>query len=329
MSHRLRQHVVLTCVVLTVAFAAVWIGPELISPIAAWNDESVRSIVLETSAPRVCAAIAVGAALGAAGALLQALLRNPLADPALLGVSGGAALGAAGVLTLAGGAELLRGIALPVPLAAFVGASICMLLLQGFGTVRGVTRLSAIVLAGVGINALVGALIGLLMAFSDDGALRNTTFWLFGTLTRADWPSLMPLAIALPLALLVAEARSTALDQYQLGDREARQLGLGVGGLRWLGMSFACLLTALAVAVAGIVGFVGLLAPPFARLLSGAEHGGRILDSALFGALLLVLADTGARTLIAPAEIPIGLITAILGAPFFLFALRRELGREP
>jgi iron complex transport system permease protein len=328
-SHRLRQHVVLAGLILTAALGALWIGPELISPLAAWEDASVRREILEASAPRACAALAVGAALGAAGALLQALLRNPLADPALLGLSGGAALGGAGVLTLAGGAELARGIALPVPLAAFAGTAVCMLLLWRFGRVRGVVRLSAVVLAGVGVNALVGALIGLLMAFSDDQALRDTTFWLFGTLTRADWPSLLPLAIAVPLAILVAEVRATALDQYQLGDREARQIGLGVGSLRWLGLGLACLLTALAVAVAGIVGFVGLIVPYLARTLSGPEHGGRILDSALFGALLLLLADVGARTLVAPAEIPIGLITALLGAPFFLLALRRELGREP
>lgn len=325
----MRRHVVLTFVVVAAALGALWIGPVLVSPTAAWEDEASRRIILELRAPRICAALAVGAALGAAGALLQALLRNPLADPALLGVSGGAALGAASVLTLAGGVELAAGIALPVPMAAFVGAAVCTLLVWRLGAVRGVVRLSAIVLAGVAVNALAGALVGLLMAFSDDAALRNTTFWLFGTLTRADWLSLVPLAVAVPIAIFVAESRSTALDQYQLGDREARQLGLGVGGLQWLGMSLACLLTALAVAVAGIVGFVGLMVPHFVRLLSGPEHGGRILDSALVGALLLLVADAGARTLVAPAEIPIGLITALLGAPFFLLVLRHELGREP
>lgn len=330
MNPRLRRHVVLTCIVVSAALGALWIGPVLVTPMEVWEDEAARRIILELRAPRICAAIAVGAALGAAGALLQALLRNPLADPALLGVSGGAALGAAGVLTLVGGAELMAaGISLPVPLAAFAGATVCTLLVWRLGAVRGVVRLSAIILAGVAVNALSGALVGMLMAFSDDTALRSTTFWLFGTLTRADWLALLPLAVAVPLSILVAETRATALDQYQLGAREARQLGLGVGSLQWLGMGLACLLTALAVAVAGIVGFVGLMVPHFVRLLSGPEHGGRILDSALAGALLLLVADAGARTLAAPAEIPIGLITALIGAPFFLLVLRHELAREP
>lgn len=329
MNPRLRRHVVLTGIVLAAALGALWIGPVLVSPTAAWEDEAARRIVLELRAPRICAALAVGAALGAAGALLQALLRNPLADPALLGVSGGAALGAAGVLTLAGGAELLSGVALPVPLAAFFGAAVCTGLVWRLGAVRGVVRLSAIVLAGVAVNALAGALVGLLMAFADDAALRETTFWLFGTLTRADWITLAPLAVAVPVAVTIMELRSTALDQYQLGDREARQLGLGVRGLQWLGLALSCLLTGLAVAVAGIVGFVGLMVPHFVRLLSGPEHGGQVLDSALTGALLLLVADAAARTLAAPAEIPIGLVTALVGAPFFLALLRHELHHEP
>ena len=326
-ARRWRRHLLLALVVVACALGALWIGPVFVTPGAVLEDEAARQIVLELRAPRICAALAVGGALGAAGALLQALLRNPLADPALLGVSGGAALGAAAVLTLAGSLDLLAG--LPVPVAAFLGAAAATGLVWRLGSVRGIVRLSAILLAGVAVNALAGALVGLLMAFSDDSALRNTTFWLFGTLTRADFPSLVPLAVALPVTVVVAELRSTALDQYQLGDREARQLGLGVGALQWLGMVLACLLTALAVAVAGIVGFVGLMVPHLVRLLSGPEHGGRMLDSALAGGLLLLLADALARTLVAPAEIPIGLLTALLGAPFFLLVLRHELGRQP
>jgi iron complex transport system permease protein len=313
--------------VIAAALGALWIGPVLVSPAAVLDDETARRIVLELRAPRVVAALLVGGGLGAAGALLQALLRNPLADPALVGVSGGAALGAATVLTITGAGAFAATV--PVPLAAFSGAALTTLLVWRLGAVRGVMRTSAILLAGVAVNTLAGALVGLLMAFADDTALRETTFWLFGTLTRADWLTLAPLAVAVPVAITIMELRSTALDQYQLGDREARQLGLGVAGLQWLGLALACLLTALAVAVAGIVGFVGLMVPHFVRLLAGPGHAGQALDSALAGALLLLVADAAARTLAAPAEIPIGLVTALIGAPFFLALLRHELGHEP
>lgn len=306
-------------------FFALWIGPVTVSPAALLEDPVARTIVFELRLPRILAAALIGAALGAAGALLQALLRNPLADPALIGVSGGAALGAACMLAIGGSSSVALG--LPVPVAAFVGALAATLLVWRLGAVRGQLQLSAILLAGIAINTLAGALVGLLLTFANDPVLRATTFWLFGSLTEVRWPTLILLALLVPPAVFHLERRAVALDVYQLGDIEARHAGTDVRRLQWEGVILASLLTGLAVASAGIIGFIGLMVPHFMRLLGGPGHGGRFLQSALGGALLLLIADAFARTAAAPAEIPVGLLTALLGAPFFLFILRRELSR--
>ena len=307
---------------LLAALVALWIGPAEITPRTLWEDEAARRVVLELRLPRILAALLVGAGLATAGALLQALLRNPLSDPAILGVSGGAALGAASILTLGAAA------AFPVPLAAFVGAVFTTLAVWRLGSVDGAVRPSSLLLAGVAVNALAGASVGLMLVFADDGALRSTTFWLFGTLNRATLGALIPLAIAVPLVLVYAERRAIQLDQYQLGEREARQAGLGVRRLQWTGLGLACLLTALAVAVAGVVGFVGLMVPHLLRLRApDGGHRHLLLGSALGGGLLLLAADIFARTVAQPAELPIGLITALLGAPFFLVLLRGQARR--
>ncbi|HSG89505.1 MAG TPA: iron ABC transporter permease [Pseudomonadales bacterium] len=313
------------------AVGALWIGPVLVSPLDLLDDPVARTILFDLRAPRVLGAVLIGGALGTAGVLLQALLRNPLADPALLGVSGGGALGAALALAAAATAgAALSPWSLPVPLAAFVGALGAVLLVSRLGAVGGRLQLAAVLLAGIAVNTLAGALVGLLLAFGDDATLRSTSFWLFGSLTRLAWPTLLPLVLLLPPALWYLERRAADLDLYQLGDREAGHAGLAVRRLQWQGLVIGALLTGLAVAVAGIIGFVGLMVPHLVRLVSGPSHRGRIRDSALAGALLLLIADAAARTVAAPAEIPLGLVTALLGAPFFMLLLRRELrGRTP
>lgn len=318
-----RTRWVLPCITVLVAFGVLWVGPVFVTPLSLLEDPVSRTIVLELRLPRIVGALLIGGALGAAGVLLQALLRNPLADPALLGVSGGAALGAALVLAFTGASTL--GLLLPVPIAAFVGALAAALLVWRLGSVRGHLHLSAVLLAGIAVNTLAGALVGLLLAFGDDATLRSTSFWLFGSLTRIGWIALLPLAVLLVPALILLERRSSDLDLYQLGDREARHAGLAVTRLQWLLLVVSALLTALAVALAGIVGFVGLMVPHLVRLVSGASHQGRVRDSALTGAMLLLVADALARTAAAPAEIPLGLVTALIGAPFFLLLLRRTL----
>lgn len=318
-----RTRWVLPAITLLVAVGALWIGPVAVLPAQLLDDPVARTILFELRLPRVVGALLIGGALGAAGVLLQALLRNPLADPALLGVSGGAALGAALVLAFTGASTL--GLLLPVPLAAFGGALTAALLVWRLGSVRGHLHLSAVLLAGIAVNTLAGALVGLLLAFGDDATLRSTSFWLFGSLTRVGWIALLPLAVLLVPALILLERRGRDLDLYQLGDREAGHAGLAVPRLQWLLLVASALLTALAVSLAGIVGFVGLMVPHLVRLVSGPSHEGRIRDSALTGALLLLLADALARTAAAPAEIPLGLVTALIGAPFFLLLLRRTL----
>lgn len=322
-----RRLVWLLPVTLLSAFAALWIGPVAVTPSALLDDPVARTIVFELRLPRVLAALLIGAALGAAGALLQALLRNPLADPALIGVSGGAALGAASMLAVGSGAGM--SLLLPVPLAALAGALLATFLVWRLGAVRGRLQIAAVLLAGVAVNTLAGALVGLLLTFANDPVLRATTFWLFGSLTDVRWPTLLLLLAVVPGAVWLIERRATALDLYQLGDLEAGHAGLDVRRLQRQGILLASLLTALAVASAGIIGFIGLMVPHFMRLLTGAGYRGRFHQSALGGALLLLLADALARTLASPAEIPVGLLTALLGAPFFLMLLRRELRHGP
>jgi len=289
-------------------------------------DPLARTIVLELRAPRVCAALLVGAGLAVAGATLQALFRNPLADPALIGVSGGAALGAATVLTLPLGALALG--RWPVAGAAFAGALVAVALVWRLGRVHGRLLLAAVLLAGIALNTLTGALVGLLLFVADDPALRSVTFWLLGSLAETGWPSLLPLAAAVLPAVLLLERRARHLDLYQLGDLEARHAGLDVQAIQRLGLLLGALATAVAVATAGIIGFVGLIVPHMVRMTAGPGHRGLIRDAALAGALLLLLADLLARTLLAPVELPVGLLTALAGGPFFLWLLRREAGRE-
>ncbi|MCC5887690.1 MAG: iron ABC transporter permease [Gammaproteobacteria bacterium] len=322
-AHRLAAGLLLATPLLM--FVALWIGPVAVTPAMLFDDPVARTIVFELRLPRILAAALIGAALGASGALLQALLRNPLADPALIGVSGGAALGAACMLAIGGAGSLALG--LPVPVAAFIGGLAATLLVWRLGAVRGQLQLSAVLLAGIAINTLAGALVGLLLTFANDPVLRATTFWLFGSLTEVRWPSLLLLAVLVPPAIWLLERRAVAMDVYQLGDIEARHAGTDVRRLQWEGVILASLLTGLAVASAGIIGFIGLMVPHFMRLLGGPGHSGRFLQSALSGALLLLLADAFARTAAAPAEIPVGLLTALIGAPFFLLLLRRELAR--
>lgn len=323
---RLRLSATLAWVLAGSGLASLWLGAVPIGPNDLASDPVARTILLELRLPRALAAMLVGAALGTAGALLQALLRNPLADPALIGISGGAALGAA--LALSSHLALSH-LGLPVPAAAFVGALLATLLVWRLGTVGGQLQLAAVLLAGIAVNTLAGAGVGLLMAFGSDPALRATSFWLFGSLTEVRGSLLLTLAAIVPLTLVLLERRAEAFDLYQLGDQEAEHAGLALKRLQRQGVILASLLTALAVAAAGIIGFVGLMVPHLMRLMAGPQHRGRFLQAGLGGALLLLLADTAARTLAAPAEIPVGLLTALLGAPFFLYLMRRELQRGP
>ncbi|MCX8098714.1 MAG: iron ABC transporter permease [Casimicrobiaceae bacterium] len=278
--------------------------------------------------PRVLMAIAVGAALGVSGALLQGLFRNPLADAGLIGVSSGAALAAAAVIVLGG--PIANRIApgfMPwlLPVAGFVGGALVLFAIRRLASHEGQTSITGMLLAGVAMTALAGAGIGLLLYLASDSQNREWTFWSLGSLARADAGIALGMAAVAVACTLFATRLARALDALALGEREALQLGVDVERLKRQVTVLALMATGAAVAFTGAIGFVGLVAPHMVRLAVGPAHGLLIPASALLGAILLVLADTVARVIAAPAELPIGILTALLGVPFFVMLLRRGL----
>jgi iron complex transport system permease protein len=298
----------------------------LLHSAASGADPMEVTIIWEMRFGRILLAGLIGAGLAAAGAALQGLFRNPLADPFVVGASSGAALGA----TLAIVAGFRWGTAGfgPVPLAAFVGAMLAVALVYSIAGIGGVTPAIALLLAGAALSTFLGAVVSLLVMLSDQD-LYAVFAWLLGGLSGRSWPHLwasMPY-MALGIAALWLLARP--LDALAFGDETAQSLGLPLPWARGALVAAASLTTAAAVAAGGTIGFVGLIAPHAARLLVGASHVRLIPASALLGALLLLLADDVARTLLAPLELPVGIVTAMLGGPFFLYLLKtrqRELG---
>lgn len=290
---------------------------------ASWRalwDASVpqHAILTELRLPRLLAAFAVGGLLAVAGALFQVLLRNPLADPYILGISGGAAVAALLVMLLG-----LSGLWLH--LGALTGALGSVLLVFGLAHAGGRWTPDRLLLTGVVLAALWGALISLLLALAGDHQLRGMLFWLMGDLAQGSawhWPLLILVA---GLLLLFPFARE--LNLLARGALTAGALGVSVVHLRWLIYFIASILTAVAVTTAGSIGFVGLIVPHILRLGIGSDHRRLLPASALLGGSLLMLADTLARSLIAPQQLPVGVLTALLGAPVFLYLLQRESRR--
>jgi iron complex transport system permease protein len=288
------------------------------------RDAAVLGVV---RAPRVLMAALVGAGLGVAGAAMQGLFRNPLADPGLIGVSAGAALAAVAAIVLGGSlfgaAAGVLGLWL-LPVAAFAGGLAATLLMARLGTVGGVASVATLLLAGVAVNALAGALTGVLIFMADDRQVRDITFWTLGSLAGARWVQLpvVLLLVGLPALLLCTLARP--LNALLLGEAEAFHLGVRVEAVKRIAVVLAAVAVAAGVAFTGLIGFVGLVVPHLVRLGFGADHRLVLPGAALLGAALLVLADLAARSLVAPAELPVGVVTALLGAPFFLWLLRRR-----
>ncbi|KAF0221994.1 MAG: hypothetical protein FD176_3043 [Rhodospirillaceae bacterium] len=296
------------------ASVAQWpFSPETLSP----RD---RLILENIRLPRLVLGLAVGAMLAAAGAALQGIFRNPLADPGLIGVSGGAALGAAAMIVL-GGDHLVGPLALP--LAAFAGAVTATLAVYGLGRRHGMVSPPSMLLAGIAINALAGAGIGVFSYVGDDVQLRQLTFWTMGSLGAAGWNTLAPSLPLMLIAMTGLALLATRLDVFSLGEREAFHLGLDPRMMVRLTVGLTCLGVGAAVAAAGPVGFIGLVVPHLIRLSLGAGHAVLLPAAMLAGAILLVGADTAARLVAAPAELPVGLLCSLVGAPFFLWLLRR------
>ena len=317
----IRSLLVLSLIALLAMVLALAIGSVTISPSELWavlqNQGSVlhQTLVWDLRLPRTLAAFATGGLLAVAGALMQVLLRNPLADPYVLGLSGGAAVGALLAMLAGMGALLISG-------SAFAGAMLATLLVFGLAHGTGSWTASRLLLTGVVVAAGWGAVITLMLALTPSYKLPGMLYWLMGDVSyaRTPWPALVVLALA--VVVIMPLARN--LNVLARGSMQAAALGVSVRPLEWTIYLLASLLTATAVTTAGSIGFVGLIVPHMLRLVLGNDQRIILPASALAGGTLLVLADTLARTVIAPEQLPVGVITALLGVPTFLYLLHRS-----
>jgi iron complex transport system permease protein len=288
---------------------------------------SVDAVILwQLRVPRILLAALIGAGLAMAGAGYQGLFRNPLADPFIIGASSGAALGA--TIALVTGLQWGQLGAAAIPLMAMVGSLLAVSTVYSIASVGRQVPLLSLLLAGVAVSSFISALVSLLM-FLNEEKLATIVGWLMGSLSGDGWPILRATAPLILAGGLVLWLLSRSLDALTFGEETATSLGLRLTRLRAMVVIAASVATAASVAAAGIIGFIGLIAPHLARLLVGARHAYVIPASGLIGGLLLLFADGLARTLAAPAELPVGVVTALLGSPFFLYLLKsrsRELG---
>ncbi|MCY6379676.1 FecCD family ABC transporter permease [Hoeflea prorocentri] len=304
-----------------------WIAPFLgIEPELSQRD---HIIINDIRLPRAAMGILVGAGLAVCGAVMQGLFRNPLADPGIVGVSSGAALGAVSMIVL--GPTILAPLATlagiyALPLAAFVGGLLTTLLLYRVSTRHGMTSVATMLLAGIALAALAGAATGILIFLADDQQLRDLTFWSLGSLAGANWTKVFAAGPIILVILVVSPLLASGLNAMTLGEAAARHMGLSVQRFKVMAIIFVAAATGAAVAVSGIIGFVGIVVPHLLRLLIGPDHRFLLPASALLGASMLLAADAAARTIVAPAELPIGIITALVGSPFFLWILLNRRG---
>lgn len=280
-------------------------------------------VIWQIRLPRVLLSVLVGMALAVSGALVQGLFRNPLADPSLIGVSGGAAVGAAVAIVL-GAALGFTNIQWLLPVFAFVGGGAVTALVYRLGVSPLGTSVATMLLAGVAINAMSSACISYLSTVAEDTRLRNLVFWLMGSFNSASWPKVFWVAPFALLTLAMIPLLWRGLNALLLGESEARHLGFSVERLRWQVIVVTALAVGAAVAAVGVIGFVGLVVPHIVRLLLGPDHRWLLPCSAVLGAALLCAADLAARMLVQPQELAIGVLTALLGAPFFLFLITQR-----
>ncbi|MGH2674026.1 MAG: FecCD family ABC transporter permease [Actinomycetota bacterium] len=315
---------------LAVGLGTVWIPPGTTLRLVAWKlglagqppdvPASTAVILFELRIPRALLAVVVGSALAAAGAVFQALFRNPMADPAIIGVSSGAALGAIAAILLGGG--VLAG-GLGIPAAAFLGALTVAFLVYRLARIGPAVQVATLLLAGIAVAAVISAVISLVMSLAGE-QIRSIYFWLLGGLAGRGWDALATAAPFVGVGAVLALLAVRDLNLMTLGEERAAQLGVEIERFKRLALATGALLAAAAVSVAGVIGFVGLMTPHILRLVLGADHRRLVPASILGGAAFMVLADLAARTVRAPEEIPVGAVTALLGGPFFLFLLRRE-----
>lgn len=321
----------LCCLVVIVSLIGLQIGAIPMSwsqliKVFSYNQENnlADAVIWQIRLPRLVLCVIVGAGLGACGAAMQAIFRNPLADPGLIGVAGGAALGAVSIIVL--GSSLLVDFSdifaiYAVPVGAFLGALLVCGFIYRLSSHGGEFTIVSLLLAGIAVNAIVGSLIGLLTLISNDQQLRDLTFWSMGSLAGNSWKMITPVAIVIILTCLALLKFSLPLNLYLLGEQQAKHLGLDVVKLKKQVFLCTALCLGAAVSITGVIGFVGFIVPHVVRLLIGPDHRYLMPASMLLGGILLSVADLFARTLILPAELPIGLLTSAIGGPFFLLML--------
>ncbi|WP_406508877.1 FecCD family ABC transporter permease [Streptomyces sp. NBC_00212] len=294
-----------------------------------------ESVLWNVRLPRVVLALLVGASLGCAGALMQGVFGNPLAEPGVIGISAGAAAGAVGSIAL--GLSFFGN--RTITFCAFTAGLVTVLLVYVLSRSGGRTEVVTLILTGIAVNAFAGALIGLFIFFAgaliglfiffaDNAQISQITFWQLGSLAQATWPKVLAVLPCALAGLAIAPLHARELDLLALGERPARHLGVDVERLRIVLVLVVALLTAAAVAVAGIITFVGLLVPHLLRMAAGPGHRFLVPGSALGGAVVLMAGDLAARTVAAPAELPLGVLTALFGSPFFFWLLRRTRRKQ-
>lgn len=307
---------------ISIGFGSVTIAPAKIAELLFGADNSATSlgiIIREIRLPRSIMAFVAGGVLAVAGASFQALLRNPLADPFILGVSGGAALG--GVLAIVAGWTF----GLSIHLFAFMGALLTILFVYFISRVDGQIPKYKMLLAGVVVNAFLSALIMLILSMCSDDSLTSALFWLMGDLSGASWERLSGSVPYLLIGIAGLYLLSKEMNLLLLGEEQASELGTDTERVKFLIFILASLVTGVVVSACGLIGFVGLIIPHAARLIWGADHRFLIPASMLLGGAFLTLADTIARTIIAPTELPVGVITAIVGGPVFVYLMKKRL----
>jgi iron complex transport system permease protein len=324
---------------LLVATFSIVVGPMTISiadsfkGLTPWANElpaHIKLVIHQIRLPRTLLCLVVGAILAVSGTVMQGLFRNPLAEPGIIGVSAGAGLGAAIAIvafsSIASQYPLLMNIA-AVPLFAFLGGALTTLLVYSLGTSKNGTSVAVMLLAGVAIGALSGAGIGYLNFMASDQMLRDLSLWSMGSLAGATWSSINLATVSLVILLTIFIRNAKGLNALLLGEAEAGHLGVNTQKLKRRLILLTAAGVGITVSIAGMIGFIGLIVPHLGRMLTGPDHKVLLPLSALMGALLLTIADMIARVAVTPAELPVGIVTAIIGAPFFLYLLFKQRGR--
>lgn len=286
-------------------------------------DDNMPAILWMIRLPRVILAVLIGAGLAVAGAALQGLFRNPLADPTLIGVSAGASFTAVLMILLQASVPLLRNMYF-MNLATFAGAFVTALIVFRISRTAGQAVMTTMLLAGVAINALCNAMTGFLTYNANEEQLRSITFWTLGSLGGASWQTVSGVLPFILIPVLLLPRTAQALNVFALGEREAMHSGVKTAALKTQLIIYATMAVAAGVAVAGIIGFVGLVVPHIIRQIAGPDHRIVVPCSALTGAILLTLADLISRTVAAPAEIPVGIVTALVGTPVFIWLIIKQ-----